>query len=202
MKTLATFFLFTFLATALSGCYDLINRPLSGVGGDKAIFSIAGQWLEKNGTNSLEILETSEPDEFIFSYTENGNLWKGKVETSYYGENVALNLDMLSLTLNGDKLVVPNEPLYLLLGLKKKGNKIEIIKADMNKFKKVFAKYFYATLLDSHKACVGNKEPCKTALSGNYVLSPARTKKFNYDFGRAFSSIFPRNNAVTFELVK
>lgn len=203
MKKFFNYLLLSLISFSLLGCYDVINRPLSGKGGESAIFSIAGNWLEKEKKTSLKIMETSAADQFSFIYEENGQVWKGEVETSYYGEKVVLNLDLLTLTLNDKKLIWADEPLFLLVGAYFKNHDLYIIEADMKKFRKTLSKYFYANLFETGKFCVANQgDLCKKSFTDKYVLSPKNSEKFNHDFDRGFSKIFPKNNALIFESIK
>lgn len=200
MKMFLKWFLISGLSLFLFGCYDVINQPLSGRGGEEAIFSIAGNWVEKDKKTTLKIMETSSADQFTFSYEENGKVWKGVVEASYYGEKVALNLDLLSLTLDDKKLIWADEPLFLLIGAYFKTDDLYIIEADMKIFRKVLAKYFYANTFLVDKFCIANQgDLCKKSFAEKYVLSPKNNEKFNYDFNRGFSKIFPKAKALVFE---
>jgi hypothetical protein len=198
MKTASKFLLLGLLATLLAGCYDLVNQPLGGLGGEKAIFSIAGKWVEKEKNQTLEINETDESDEFTFVFNENGKVWKGLVEAAYYEKKVVLNLDLVSLSLNGEKLIQPSEPMYLLIGIYFKGDKLHVIPADMQKFKQLLAEHFYATPVKTLRSCVGANEVCKQHFSDNYVLSPSQSKKFDQKFEKNFMRIFPGDKATIF----
>jgi hypothetical protein len=203
MKMFLNGFLISLFSLSLIGCYDVINQPLSGKGGEDAIFSIAGDWVEKEKKTSLKITETSASDQFMFTYEENGKVWKGMVEASYYGEKVALNLDLLSLTLDDKKLVWADEPLFLLIGAYFKKDELYIIEADMKKFRKSLSKYFYANLFETGKFCVANQgDLCKKSFADKYVLSPKNSKNFNNEFENKFNRIFPKNKALIFESAK
>lgn len=198
MKIISTFLLVGVFSALLTGCYDLVNQPLGGLGGEKAVFSIAGKWIEKDNNHRLEIDETDESDEFTFVYNENGKIWEGLVEASYYERKVVLNLDLASLTLNGNKLIQPSEPMYLLIGIYFKGDKLHVIPADMQKFKQLLAEHFYATPVKTLRSCVGANEVCKQHFSDNYVLSPSQSKKFDQKFEKNFMRIFPGDKATIF----
>jgi hypothetical protein len=198
MKIISKFLLLGVFSALLVGCYDLVNQPLGGLGGEKAVFSIAGQWIEKDNNHRLEIDETDESDEFTFVYSENGKIWKGLVEASYYEKKVVLNLDLASLTLNGDKLIQPSEPMYLLIGIYFRGDKLHVIPADMQKFKQHLAEHFYATPVKSLRSCGANNDICKQHFSHNYVLSPSQSKKFDQKFEKNFMRIFPADKATIF----
>jgi hypothetical protein len=183
----------------LTGCYDLVSQPLGGMGGENAIFSIEGNWVEKSKNHSLEIMATDESDEFTFTYNENGKIWKGLVEAAYYEKRVVLNLDLASLTLNGDKLIQPSETMYLLIGLYFRGDKLYLIPADMQKFKKIMSEHFFAAPIKEARSCVANNEICKQHFSNGYLLSPSKSKKFDEKFHKSFPKIFPSDQAIIFE---
>ena len=199
MNTMLKLLLLSFFSALLAGCYDLVNQPLGGLGGEKAIFSVAGKWVEKEKNYTLEIDQTDESDEFTFVFSENGKIWKGLVEAAYYERKVVLNLDLASLTLNGEKVIQPSEPMYMLIGLYFKKDKLHLIPADMQKFKELLAEHFYATAVKTLRSCVGGNEVCKQHFSENYVLSPSRSNKFDQKFSRNFLRIFPTDKAVVFE---
>lgn len=203
MKMFLNLLLISLFSLSLIGCYDVINQPLSGKGGEDAIFSIAGDWVEKEKKTSLKIMETSASDQFTFTYEENGKVWKGMVEASYYGEKVALNLDLLTLTLDDKKLIWADEPLFLLIGAYYKNDDLYIIEADMKKFRKSLSKYFYANFFETEKFCLANQgDLCKQSFADKYVLSPKNTKNFNNEFDNKFNRIFPKNKALVFESVQ
>lgn len=198
MKIISKLLLSGFLII-LTGCYDLVNQPLGGLGGEKAIFSIAGNWIEKSKNHSLEILETDEEDEFTFTYDENGKIWKGLVEAAYYEKKVVLSLDLASLTLNGDKLIQPSETMYLLIGLYFRDDKLYLIPADMQNFKKIMAEHFFAAPIKEARSCVGNNEICKQHFSNGYLLSPSKSKKFDEKLQKSFRRVFPSDQATILE---
>jgi len=203
MKKFLTLFLISLCSLFLFGCYDVINQPLSGQGGESAIFSIAGKWVEKDQKTRLTIMETAASDQFTFSYEENGRVWKGMVEASYYDQKIALNLDLLSLTLDDKKLIWADEPLFLLIGAYFKSDKLYIIEADMQKFRKGLANYFYANQFETGKFCVANQgDLCKKSFTNKYVLSPKNNAKFNREFNTKFNKIFPKAKALVFESVE
>lgn len=199
MKMFFKYLIVVLMSISLWGCYDVINQPVGGKGGEAAIFSIAGNWVEKTKKTSLQIVETSQSDQFSFVYQENGRIWKGMVEASYYGEQVALNLDLLTLSLNDKKLIWADEPLFLLIGAYFKGDDLYIIEADMKQFRRSLAQFFYANPFEPGKFCVKSEDDlCKKSFADKYVLSPKNSKKFNDEFDKKFKRIFPKEKALIF----
>lgn len=197
MKTIVKFFVVACLIQPLSGYCDLLTQTLSGKGGENAIFSIAGTWYEEKENSRLELIETQEADEFLFNYTENQNLWKGVLETSYYEKRVVLQVDISKLTLNGKPVILLEQPVYLLFGAIKKDEELLISALDQEKFRKSLGKHFYAS--DVEGRCTDVVDRCKAEIKQHFMLSPKNTKDMNKDFSNRFKLVFPIKQARTFK---
>lgn len=197
MKKIIKLFAFILLIQPLAGYCDLLTQTLSGKGGENAIFSIAGTWYEEKQHRTLELTETREADEFLFSYTENQNVWKGLLETSYYEKRVVLHVDLSKLTLNGKPVITFELPVYLLFGAVKKGDELLISSLDQEKFRKLLGKHFYASVVEGR--CSDATDICKTEIKKHFMLSPKNTKDMNKDFSNRFKTIFPIKEALRFK---
>lgn len=177
---------------------DLLTQTLSGRGGEAAIFSIAGHWVDEKNKLNLQLIETTESDEFKFIYTENNNSWKGLLETSYYEGRVVLQVDLTKLTLNDKSVIQLTQPVYLMFGGSKRKNEFQISYLDQSSFRKLLGKYFYASELKGK--CTEVTSICKEELNKHYMLSPKNTADMNKEFSSRFNKVFPKKTAKLFTL--
>lgn len=198
MKNLIKFFVLAFLFQPFSGYCDLLTQTLNGKGGENAIFSIAGNWYEEKENLKLELVETREADEFLFTYTEKQNVWKGLLETSYYDRQIVLQVDLSKLTLNNKPVILLEQPVYLLFGAIKKNDELQITQLDQDRFRKLLGKHFYASEVEGR--CSDATDKCKEEIKKHYLLSPKNTKEMNKDFSSRFKSVFNLKNAKLFKL--
>lgn len=179
---------------------DVLTQTLSGKGGEEAIFSIAGHWVEDNKKGDLQLLETSAADEFSFTYEEQGNKWSGVLEASYYDKRVVLQIDLSKLRLNSQPIISLSQPVYWILGAVKKGDGLIISSLDQQKFRKLLSKHFYASTIEGK--CLDVLKTCNSEIKKHYMLSPKNTQDMNKDFAYRFNSIFPAKTGRRFRFVE
>lgn len=198
MKLILRFILLLICTTSLVSRADLLTQTLNGQGGEAAIFSIAGHWVDEKNQLDLQLTETRERDEFLFTYSENENVWKGLLETSYYDKQVVLQVDLSKLTLNDEPVMQMSMPVYLLLGAYKTKKELSISPLDQQKFRKLLGKHFYATTVEGK--CLQLLQKCQAEIKKHFMLSPKNTKDMNKDFSRRFRSVFDVKTAKVFKL--
>ncbi len=178
---------------------DLLTQTLSGKGGEDAIFSIAGHWVDEKNNLDLQLFETAQSDEFRFIYTENDNSWKGLLETSYYDSRVVLQVDLTKLTLNDKSVIQLTQPVYLMFGaFKIKKDELKIAYLDQSSFRKLLGKHFYASELEGK--CTDATSICKEEFTKHYMLSPKNSADMNKEFSNRFGKVFPKKTAKLFKL--
>jgi hypothetical protein len=198
MKLILRFSLLLICTIPLVSRADLLTQTLSGQGGEAAIFSIAGHWVDEENQLDLRLTETREKDEFLFTYSENQNIWKGLLETSYYDTRVVLQVDLSKLTLNGEPVVQMSLPVYLLFGATKNKKELSVSPLHQEKFRKLLGKHFYAATVEGK--CLLLLEKCQAEIKKHFMLSPKNTKDMNKDFSRRFRSVFDVKAATIFKL--
>lgn len=199
MKLILRFSLLLLCGLPLVSHADLLTQTLSGKGGEAAIFSIAGHWVDEKNNLDLQLFETAQSDEFKFIYTENNNSWKGLLETSYYDSRVVLQVDLTKLTLNDKPVIQLSQPVYLMFGgFKIKKDEFKIAYLDQSSFRKLLGKHFYASELEGK--CTDATSICKAEFSKHYMLSPKNTADMNKEFSNRFGKVFPKKTAKLFKL--
>ena len=199
MKLILRFGLMLLCCLPLVSRADLLTQTLSGKGGEAAIFSIAGHWVDEKNNLDLQLFETTQSDEFKFVYTENNNIWKGLLETSYYDTRVVLQVDLTKLTLNDKAVIQLTQPVYLMFGgFKIKKDEFKIAYLDQSSFRKLLGKHFYASELKGK--CTDATSICKEEFNKHYMLSPKNTADMNKEFANRFGKVFPKKAAKLFTL--
>jgi hypothetical protein len=75
------------------------------------------------------------------------------------------------------------------------------VPADMDKFEKHFAKYFFASSI-SATLCKKGNELCTANFSDGNLLHAKRMKKFNDELLKKYRTVFPSKNRVAFNPLK
>lgn len=182
----------------LSGCKDLLNKPLEGEAVDRTRYALAGNWESAAKGIHLSLSKTNQEDWYKFAITEPNRAIEGRLKIAYFKRKLALSVDAVSLRINGEPLIREDRQGYFLVGMYYDEDELRIVPADMEKFERKYAECFFAAPIDLASFCPRNNPVCKdTFASGNVLLSRNR-RQFNQDFIKHFRTIFPRRKSVIF----
>lgn len=182
----------------LGGCKDLLNKPLEGEEKDLSRYALEGKWVAKEKNTYLELKETDKPGWFVFTLQEPGRVLEGKVMVAGFKWRLALNIDLASLTINGESLTREGQQAYFLVGAYFSDDELRIVPADMATFEHNFSGYFFASPLETASLCSKTSDTCKNTFTGGNLLYSKNRGKFNKDFVKHFRAIFPRRDSVIF----
>jgi hypothetical protein len=190
------------LVFMLGGCKDLLNKPLAGNDADASRYNIEGHWFAKSNDTHLELKKTDKAGWYQFSVREPKQVIEGKVMVAYFKNKLALSVDMATLKIDGELLAREDKQAYFLIGAYYSDDELRIAPADMEKFERNFADYFFAAPIEISGFCIKTSAICKnTFTSGNLLYSKNR-RKFNEDFEKHFRTVFPRRDSVIFTPVQ
>ncbi|MEN0037751.1 MAG: hypothetical protein AAGC78_11830 [Cellvibrio sp.] len=190
------------LVFSLSACNDVINKPLSGMGAPNSPDSMDGNWISEADGSRLDITKTSKVDWYDFKYQEKDKLTIGKFSVSYFKQRRVLNIDLASVRVNDQPVVLESSQAFLIVGALVDDDELTIIPADMDKFEQNFSKYFYASPIKTEALCKKDNQLCTSNFSGGNVLLSKRMKKFNDDFLKKYRVVFPSKGQVVFKPAK
>lgn len=183
---------------SLSGCKDLLNKPLEGDEQDLSRYAIEGNWVAEAKNARLELKKTDKAGWYLFNLHEPDRTIEGKVMVGGFKRKLALSIDLVSLKINGEHLVRDDKQGYFLIGAYFSDDELRIAPADMEKFERNFSDYFFAAPIETASFCIKTSTTCKdTFTSGNTLFSKNR-RKFNADFVKHFRTVFPRSDSVVF----
>ncbi|HEX7764715.1 MAG TPA: hypothetical protein VF433_14045 [Cellvibrio sp.] len=183
---------------SLTACKDLLSKPLSSVNVPESPRSLVGDWLSEDGTKQLRIAKAGNQDWYNFSYTEDTKKTEGRFVVAYFKHRMVFNVDLASVRINTRPVVNSEMPVYMLFGAIADDDELRISPAQMDKFEKHFAKYFFASPMNTSALCKQTEEICASSFeSGNLLLSK-RMRKFNDEFAKKYRTIFPSKHQVVF----
>lgn len=190
------------LALSLVACDDVLDKPLSGMGAPTSMESMEGSWVSDVDGARLDILNTTKADWYEFKYQEQNKQTTGRFVVSYFKKKRVLNIDLASVQVNGVPLISNSSQAFLMVGAAFDDERLVLASADMEKFEKNFAKYFFASPIQTATLCKKDNELCSANFSEGNVLHSKRMKKFNDEFLKKYRAVFPGKNRVTFSPLK
>jgi hypothetical protein len=190
------------LVFSLSACNDVLNKPLSGMAVPSSAEPMDGKWMSETGGSRLDIATTSKADWYDFKFEEKDKLTIGRFTVSYFKQRRVLSIDLASVKVNDQPVVVDSSQAFLIVGALVDDGELIIIPADMDKFEKYFSQYFFATPIKAEALCRKDNQLCASSFSDGNLLLAKRSKKFNDDFYKKYHDIFPGKKKVVFKLAK
>lgn len=185
----------------LTGCKDLLTKPLGGLDAPDSSPPLVGNWLSESGTERLIITKTGKQDWYSFTYQEQGKKTEGRFIVSYFKRRLVFNVDLASVRINDRPAVSSETPVYMLLGVIADDESLQVSPANMDKFERHFAKYFFASPINTKALCTKTSELCSSSFASGNLLLSKRLRKFNDDFIKKFRTVFPRATQVVFKRV-
>lgn len=187
---------------SLSACKDLLSKPLANGSVPESPRLLAGNWLSEDGTTRLAITKAGNQEWYNFSYQESSKKTEGRFIVSYFKHRMVFNIDLASVRIDDRQIVNSETPLYMLFGAVTDGDdELRITPAQMDKFEQHFAKYFFASPMNTKALCNKALELCTTSFTSGNLLLSKRMRKFNDEFIKKFRTIFPTKKQVTFKRV-
>jgi len=190
------------LVFSLTACNDVLNKPLNGTGAPSSIEPLEGNWISEADGAQLDITKTSKADWYEFKYQEKDKLTVGKFVVSYFKQRRVLNIDLASVKVNDQPVVLESSQAFLITAAKVDDDELTIIPADMDKFEQNFSKYFFASPIKAEALCKKDNQVCNSNFSGGNSLMSKRMKKFNDDFVKKYRVVFPSKGEVVFKPAK
>lgn len=187
-----------FLFTA---CKDVLNRPLTGMGAPASLEQLDGSWVAEEGGAQLAIVSTNKADWYGFTYREQGKQTEGRFVVSYFKRKRVLNIDLASVKINNTPLVRDSSQAFLMVDAVIDDEQLLLTPADMGKFEKYFAQYFFASPIQAEALCKKDNELCTTTFSSGNVLISKRMRKFNDELIKKYRTVFPYKKQVVFNAV-
>lgn len=198
MSLLMKLAVFVLLVFSLVACEDVLDKPLSGMGAPTSVVPIEGSWVSEVDGSRLDILNTPKADWYEFKYQEQGKQTAGRFVVSYFERKRVLNIDLASIKVNGMPLVSDATQAFLMVGAVFDDEQLILVPADMDKFEKHFAQYFFASPIQTATLCIKGNELCSANFSAGNVLHSKRMKKFNDELAKKYRTVFPSKNRVAF----
>lgn len=189
------------LVFSLVACKDVLDKPLGGMGEPSSMERLEGSWVSEEDGSQLDILNTAKADWYGFNYQEQGKQTAGRFMVSYFERKRVLNIDLASVQVNGVPLVSESSQAFLMVGAVFDDEQLILAPADMAKFEKYFAKYFFASPIPATLCKKGN-ELCTANFSDGNLLHAKRMKKFNDELLKKYRTVFPSKNRVAFNPLK
>lgn len=189
------------LMFSLSACKDVLNKPLAGTKAPASMEQLDGSWAAEAGGAKLDIVKTSKTDWYGFTYQEQGKQTEGRFVVSYFKRKRVLNIDLASVKVNGGPVVRDSSQAFLMVDATVDDEQLLLTPADMDKFEKHFAPYFFASPIQVEGLCKKDNEICTSTFSSGNVLISKRMKKFNDEFIQKYRTVFPYKKQVVFNSV-
>lgn len=193
--------LFVVALLSLTGCKDLLSKPLASSYVPKAPAPLSGTWLSDDGSKRLTITKTGSQEWYGFSYQEASQKTEGRFMVSYFKARMVFNVDLATLRIDGRQLLMSETPVYMLFGALVNDDGLQVTPAEMDKFEQNFSKYFFATPINTKDLCDNSQELCVTHFASGNLLLSKRMRKFNDDFLKKYRAIFPSKKQVAFKRV-
>jgi hypothetical protein len=201
MLLLVKLTVFVLLMFSLMACKDVLDKPLGGMGAPSSMEPLEGSWVSEVDGSQLDIVGTAKSDWYGFKYQEQGKQIAGRFMVSYFKRKRVLNIDLASVQANGVPLVSDSSQAFLMVGAVFDDEQLILASADMAKFEKHFAKYFFASPIPTTLCKKGN-ELCTANFSDGNLLHAKRMKKFNDELLKKYRTVFPSKNRVAFNPLK
>lgn len=189
------------LLLSLSACKDLLSKPLASAHVPESPRVLDGSWLSKDGSKRLAINKTAEQGVYQFRYQEGAKTTEGRFVVSYFKARMVFNVDLSTVRINEQLLMNSETPIYMLFGAQADDKELRLTPAQMDKFERNFANYFFATPINSNALCEKTQELCTTHFSSGNVLLSKRMRKFNDEFVKKYRTVFPGKEQVIFKRV-
>ncbi len=186
------------LVFSLVACKDVLDKPLSGMEAPASVEPLDGSWVGETEETRLDILKTKQVDWYEFNSQGRDKKTSGRFFVSYFKNKRVLNIDLASVHVNGQPLVSDSSHVFIMVGALVDDGQLVLIPADMDKFEKYFAQYFFATPIQDAGLCTKGNELCKENFSAGNVLYSKRLKKFNDELLKNYRTVFPSRNRVVF----
>lgn len=190
------------LIFSLAACKDVLNKPLGGMEAPASMEQLDGNWVAEEGGARLDILKTSKTDWYGFSYQEQGKQTEGRFVVAYFKRKRVLNIDLASVKVNGVAVVKDSSQAFLMVDAAVDDEQLLLTPADMDKFEKHFAQYFFASPIQVEGLCKKDNELCTSTFSSGNVLISKRMRKFNDELIKKYRTVFPHKKQVVFNLAK
>ena len=190
------------LMLSLVACKDILDKPLSGTDAPDSVVQMEGSWVSETDGSTLDIFKTSKADWFEFKFQEQDKQTVGRFAVSHFKWKRVLNIDLASVQVNGKPVVRDSSQAFLMVGAITDNEQLILVPADMDKFEKHFAQFFFASPIQTETLCKKDNELCTSNFSAGNVLYSKRMKKFNDEFLKKYRTVFPSKNQVVFSSVK
>ncbi len=186
------------LILSLTACKDVLNKPLAGTKAPASIQQLDGSWVAEEGGARLDIVKTGKTDWYSFNYQEQGKQTEGRFVVTYFERKRVLNIDLASVKINSNPVVTDSSQAFLMVGAGVDDEQLLLTPADMNKFEKHFADYFFASPIQVEELCNKGNGRCTSTFSSGNVLISKRMKKFNDEFIQKYRTVFPYRKQIAF----
>lgn len=183
---------------SLTGCNDVLVKPLASADRPSKPDSLDGVWLAEGKDERVAIRKTAQQDWYQFSWQQGDKLTEGRFVVAYFKFKQVWNIDLTSVKVNGKSVINGTQPAFLLLGAVVDDEELELVPADMEQFEKKFSQYFYASPIMAGSLCVEKNSECTATFTSGNMLMPKRMRKFNDEFGKKYRSIFPGKKKVIY----
>jgi hypothetical protein len=120
---------------------------------------------------------------------------------SYFKRKRVLNIDLASVKVNGAPVVTDSSQAFLMVDATVDDEQLLLTPADMDKFEKHFAQYFFASPIQTEAVCKKDNELCTSTFSSGNVLISKRLRKFNDELIKKYRTVFPYKKRVVFNAV-
>ena len=186
------------LMFSLAACKDVLNKPLGGMGAPASMEQLDGTWVAEEGGARLDILKTSKTEWYGFNYQQQGKQTEGRFVVAYFKRKRVLNIDLASVKVDGVPVVRDSSQAFLMVDAAVDDEQLLLTPADMDKFEKHFAPYFFASPIQLEGLCKKDNEICTSTFSTGNVLISKRMKKFNDELVKKYRTVFPYKKQVVF----
>lgn len=185
----------------LTACNDVLNKPLGGMNAPASLEQLEGSWIAEEGGAQLSIVSTNKTDWYGFTYREQGKQTEGRFVVSYFKRKRVLNINLASVRVNGAPVVRESSQVFLMADAAVDDGQLLLTPADMDKFEKHFAQYFFASPIQAEALCKKDNELCATTFASGNVLISKRMRKFNDELIKKYRAVFPYKKQVVFNAV-
>lgn len=189
------------LMFSLAACKDVLNKPLGGMEASASMEQLDGSWAAEEGGAKLDIVKTSKTDWYGFTYQEQGKQTEGRFVVSYFKRKRVLNIDLASVKVDGAPVVKDSSQAFLIVDATVDDEQLLLTPADMDKFEKHFAQYFFASPIQVEGLCKKDNALCTSTFSSGNVLISKRMRKFNDELVKKYRTVFPYKKRVVFNSV-
>ncbi len=190
--------LVAFILLSLTACKDLLSKPLASATVPDSPKPLVGDWASEDGSKRLSITKATGQDWYQFRYQEGAKKTEGRFVISYFKQRMVFNVNLATVRVDNRPVINTDMPAYLLMGAILDGESLQVAPAQMDKFEKHFADYFYASPMDTKTLCKQALESCAENFAAGNLLLSKRLRKFNDEFMKKYRTIFPRRDEIAF----